>query len=795
MENNRNKISARKIALNSVFVFSILSSSIGLALAAETEEQKEPSKKARGNDVLTEVIQVTARKFQEPLASVPIAVTAFTGDQMKVLGVTETGDLANLTPNFTWNTEFGRASPQPYLRGIGSNNFNPINSGPIAIYQDGVYIGPNIAQGFATFDAERAEVLKGPQGTLYGRNSTGGLVNFISKKPEIDGGTNGYVNIELGQYETTNIETALGFDIGDTAAGRIAVVRNLNGGTFDNKNPDIDEDVNVIDDVALRASFLYEPSDDLSVLFNYHYGKSSPDTAPFKQIALFEPGTWDPCLSEPALGANCAAGDSEVDIAPGLFETAKNKDSEHVETSGAFLQIEYYFTDDLSLSSVTSYDTAELARLDDADDTITQLEMDHYSDDFTFYSQELRLTSDSADVTWQAGLYYYNESNEGILAFTNPIWDNGEANAHAVDTESYAIFGNLGFDITEKLRMGLGLRWSYEEKDVKQYDGFQVTTGDNSLLKSIDDPRVLRNTIASGTTGAKDFSETTGRISLDYTTDAGDLIYASISRGFKGGDVAGSALINGWNGLDEARDPAVVADFKTQTQIVEPEILDAIEIGFKGSFPDQNIRVSAAAFYYEYKDQQQTLLQPDPTGSSPVGIATLSNAATSKIPGLEAEIIYTPTYNWYIQGTLGLLDPTYDDFKSPLEGGEDYSGNQISLTPKYEFTGLARYQYEIDSGGLAFQLGFSAKGSVFFQPVNDDTQAGALMQEDSLVLWNGRISYTPNDGNWNVAIIGKNLTNEKYFGSGFDVSSLGWVAVKPGARQYFGVQFNYDFSD
>lgn len=117
------------------------------------------------------------------------------------LGVKNAGDIATFTPNFTWSTEFGMASSQPYLRGIGTNNFSPINNRPIAVYQNNVFIGPNVAQGFAIFDTERAEVLKGTQGTLYGRNSTGGLVNFISRKSEVVGGNRGYVTIEIGSFE------------------------------------------------------------------------------------------------------------------------------------------------------------------------------------------------------------------------------------------------------------------------------------------------------------------------------------------------------------------------------------------------------------------------------------------------------------------------------------------------------------------------------------------------------------------------------------------------------------------
>jgi len=778
-------INSRKVALVSSITLAVAIWGVNTSAYAQS-------------DVLTDEIIVTARKKSETLATVPIAVSAYSGEVLKVLGVQEAGDIALITPNFTWNTEFGRASPQPYLRGIGTNNFAPINSGPIAVYQDGVFIGPNIAQGFATFDVERAEVLKGPQGTLYGRNSTGGLINFVSNKPIVGGGTRGDVSVELGQYGTTNFEGAIGFDLGDKAAIRFAGMRNHNTGTFTNINPAVDDDeVNSIDDWGFRGGLAIEPSDKVNMLFNVHYGLAEPDTAPFKQIGLFEPGTIaDPCTDTPGFGANCGAlfNGGVVDD-PDIFTTGKNPDSERVETFGAFAQFDVELSDSLTLHSITSYDEADLARVDDADDTIVQLEVDFYFDEFTFFSQELRLSGQQENFNWQAGAYYYDESNEGILAFTNPIFGGGEANAHAVDTLSYAVFGNAEYELNDNWRLSGGLRWTYEEKDVQQYDVFQLTVAaeDPAILTSINDPRVLRNTIASGTTGKRDFDEITGRISLDYTFDNGNLVYASASRGFKGGDVVGAGLIFEFDLIDDARDPAAVAQLREETQIVEPEILDALEIGFKGDLIENILQLNAAAFYYDYKNQQQTTLQPDPNGGvGDIGITRLSNAARSKFPGVEAEFIFTPNDNWYFTASGGWIDAKYDEFGNPLAGGEDFSGNQTPLTARTELALLGRYRHELAGGSeVAFQLQGTHKGRTFFQ----SQQADTLLREGAVNLLNGRVSYTSAEGNWGVAVFGRNLTNEKYFGSGFDVSGLGYVAVKPGPRRYIGGEFTYKFGE
>lgn len=763
-----------------------------------------------------EEVVVQARKREESMQDVPIAVSAFSGDMLNDLGVKNAGDIAMFTPNFTWHTEFGMASPQPYLRGIGTNNFAPINNGPIAVYQDNVFIGPNIAQGFATFDTERAEVLKGPQGTLYGRNSTGGLINFISRKPEIGGGTNGYIKAEVGSFETTNVEGAYGFELGDKAAARVAFVRNYNKGAVDNINTDADEDkTGSVDDMAARFQVAIEPSDELSVLVNTHYGQSTPDTAPFKNIGLqaVNPNfatdgiNPDPCPN-PGLGSGC------TDLFTGFVDdsdihtTSRTDDFEDVKTYGAFLQLTYDLNDEVTLNSLTSYDYAEIRRWDDADDGAVALEDDFYADDFDFWSQELRLSGMSEDANWHVGLYYYNEAVEGVQIWTNPIFGTGEGNEHEIETTSYAVFGQYDFNLTDNLRMGMGLRWTYEEKDIQKYNGYLalVSVGDG-FLEDIGEVNVSPDYgVTVGTPNSMDWDEITGRVSLDYTTDAGNLIYAALSRGFKGGDVNGAAFLDdyltaadrgacapgdeGPNGPDD-RCQSTIDAFQGKIIPVDPEILDAFEIGFKGDFLDGNLRLNAAAFYYIYKEQQNTILQPNPAAVSGPGITTLSNAGRSEIPGVEVELIYTPTDEWYLQLNAGILDPEYEEFKSPIAGGNDFSGNQISLTPEHSVSALVRYDQDLRSGAtIAYQVDVTYQSSTFFQPSNTP-----VLSEGGYSVWGARVSYTDPSDKWTAAIHAKNLGDKEYFGSGFDVSALGYMALKPGQQRYIGASLDYRFGE
>ncbi|MCR8923143.1 TonB-dependent receptor [Dasania sp. GY-MA-18] len=758
-----------------------------------------------------EELIVSARKQAETAQDVPIAVTAISGDMMTSLGVSEAGDIALYTPNFTWHTEFGRASPQPYMRGIGTNNFAPINNGPIAIYQDGVFIGPNIAQGFATFDVERVEVLKGPQGTLYGRNSTGGLINFISVKPEIGQEPSGYINVEVGSHDTKNFEGAFGFSMGDQFAGRVSVLRATSDGPFDNINPESNGEAGQIDDFAARAQLLFDNNEGLTILTNYHYGKAEPDTAPFKQLSLQDAADPSQPCANPGVGRTGCS-----DIYTGfvedsdIFKTQKADDFEHVDTEGLLVRIDYEINYDMSLYSASSYDEASLRRYDDTDDGPFGLENDYYADDFRWYSQELGIANQSDTAMWHLGTYYYNEKVHGAQLWTNPIFGTGEGNEHEIETTSYALFGQYDYDFNETWGATIGLRWSYEEKEVHKYNGFLPfinnpgNEGDGPIF-SLADARAAggideSHGVTVGTPTAKDWDEITGRISVDYNTEEGHLIYASIARGFKGGDVNGAAFMDeyvpaGVNGCS-AGDPinptaagstrcqSSVDAFNAKLEPVDPELLDAIEIGFKGDFMDGALRVNGAVFYYEYTDQQNTNLIPVPGAAAGGGNTTsLTNAGETKMPGMEIEVIATPNDAWYLQFNAGWLDAEYDKFEP------DNSGNQISLTPKSQFSGLVRYDIELDSGAIvALQTDVSWQSKTYFQPTNEK-----FLEEDAYALWGARVSYRSADSRWTTALFAKNLTDKEYYGSGFQLDFLGTKQVKPGAPRYIGLSVNYQF--
>lgn len=720
-----------------------------------------------------EVIEVTARKTVESIQEVPIAVAAFSSEGMEKLGVSDAGDIALNTPNFTWSTEFGKASPQPYLRGIGTNNFAPNNSRPVAVYQDNVFIGANVAQGFATFDLERVEVLKGPQGTLYGRNSTAGLINFISVKPVVGEDLNGHIKAEIGSFNTRKLEAAIGLPIGDDTAARFAFAVNKDDGSIKSINPDATRDAGRLDDIAARLQVVHE-TDDIEILFNSHYGASTPDTTPFKTIGLNCPeGIDKPTLGQCSTDFN---GDGNTGLpnfidSADIHETTHQDDFEDVKTWGSFLQVEWEIKANLTLTSLSAYDYAEMQRYDDLDESSLSIEFDHYNDEFNIYSQELRLSGTTGEHKWHVGAFYYDETYEGFLNFDSPYWEIGFGNTKKIETTSWAVFAQGDYVVNDAFSITAGLRYTKENKDIPYYDAYTTATpaDQNSFYHSFTDQNI-DNYEFQTTDIADDWSNVSGRLSFNYKVNEQFFTYFSVSRGFRGGDVNGVALA-----------------FEEETKPAAPETLDAIEFGWKSDLLEDSLRFNGAIFYYDYQDQQLVTVSENP--EIPVGAATLQNVGESKIKGLELDVIWLATDNLMITASLGLLDAKFDDFIVDETTDENLAGNRIPFTNESSGNIAADYEIPFNDGSYVnLQLSANYQGDVYFEAFNNP-----ILHEESLTLINAYASYVTSDEDWKFALVVKNLTDKEYFSSGFNLDFYGAHALKAGAQRYVGLTAKYSF--
>jgi len=724
-------------------------------MAVNTSAYAQNSERA---NVFDDEIVVTARRKEETLASVPIAVSAFNGEQLEALGVTNSGDVAALVPNLTWNTEFGRATPQVYLRGVGSNNFAPTNAGPVGIYQDGVIIGPNIVQGFAAFDLDRVEVLKGPQGTLFGRNSTGGLINFVSKKPVIGGGKDGYISAEVGSWGTFNFEGASTFQIGDNAAARLSLVSNNASGEYSNVNPDSNTgSAGAVSDYSGRLQLAYDNDENFSALVNIHGSFADPDVTPFIVGGTFG----SPSCANNVVFGECATAFGFVND-PDPKVTAKQDDLEQVENIGGFVELKYDFGG-FDATLLAGYDESSIARLDDVDESPASDEFDHYVQDFETFSAELRFSGETDRLDWHLGGYYFTQSSEGLLVFDFPTDTSvfgpgtgfGVGNLTEIDTDSFAVFAQGVWTLTDRARLTTGIRYTTEEVDVPRYVGFLNRTDPNqtTIYSTETDIDIAGGIIEFDVTQNETFNRVTGRLSLDYQLTDDSLVYASYARGFKGGDVNGVAVA----------DPLA-------TQIARPETVDSFELGIKSSFPNANLKFNAAAFYLDYQDQQQAVIL---AGDTAAGEPALTNAASSKIPGFEADITWTPTDAITILGAIGYIDAKFSDFVT-IDG--DFSNNRIPLVSDFQASLVGKYDFFLENDSvISAQLDGSFQSEQFFTAQNDLFPEVAALREGSYILGNASLSYSAPGDDWSAKVFVRNIANKEVLVSGFGIG--GFISI------------------
>ena len=737
-----------------------------------------------------EEIIVTAAKRAESLQDVGIAVTALQGDDIRAGNVVTPRDLFQRMPNVAVQSNSTEGQLQLSIRGVSFATFSPIGVQPVIVFQDEVALSSPATAGLFIFDSERIEVLRGPQNTLYGRNTTGGAVNFISNKPEVGGGTTGYADLSVGNYGVVDFNGAIGGEIGDRAAYRIAVQSLNTDGYWDNLNIPGDE-MGERNQNLVRAQLLYEPNERMSWLFNLHGGTSEGGQRPIKSHGLFVAG--DPG------GAPCDNLDIDdhettcVDLFGG--STNSNTDEVYSELDNDFDDIDAFGGSVRLDWSHDNFDFMSLTAIEN--NTYDHWEENDGLEDIPFvlfrqkadtdqFSQEFRFTS-SADVDrrWIAGVYFLTE--DVTFRTTVPILllfaDNGRVNQ---DTTMYSAFGQMEFDVSDALTITAGVRYVNEEKEgnaIAQFSDFALDTmgtlnpenGDLFLFENLEQFRV-------GPTAGGPFSETWdqwgGQLGLEYTTPGGALWYGHITRGEKGGQ------------FTDAPDAILQGTFSTP---VEPEEVTAFEVGFKGTFADETVQLNVAAFFNDYTNQHAQITIPTSGG----GLAsTVVNAAESEISGLEIEALFAPGNGWYIDLSLGLLDTeiTQDSVRDITMGAVVIEeGRDLTNAPDTTFNFGVTKEFELTNGAVltANVNGRYASDREF--NLVDTADVRAFTTDPSFTLINGYVEYRFGaDNQYRFSVWGKNLTDELYFNhiQEFGIGSTIGYASTP--RQY-GATFGIDF--
>jgi iron complex outermembrane receptor protein len=582
--------------------------------------------------VLEEVV-VTAQKRAQSLQDVGIAVTAFNGNQLNQLGWASAEKVTAMTPGVTTIQPNGPSSFFTNIRGVAQNDFSGDHQeSPVAVYVDDVYISAASGAGFQLFDFERVEILRGPQGTLFGRNATGGLVHYISNKPSQE--ADGYVEFTYADYDQTKLEGAIGGGLTDSVAGRVSFVRNKHDGLLENR---IGKDLNNGDDWAVRAQLLFEFGDDVEWLLSAKGAEQDVRNGPFKHSsARLNPQTG---LGEDFDGPDLTnAGDSRnpqgyqdpsSDIRQGAYNVqGYNK----IETQGLTSTLKWQIGD-MELVSITDFSHLEKEYLEDSDAGPNDFFAFFLKSDVDQFSQELRLSGETEGMRWVTGAFYLDidgdfangggASNFFAAAFPgfgldDPSLENlGLNNPFTTETTSYAIFGQLEFDLSETLTLTTGLRWSNEQKEVDYRQYFSIFDSPSSTNAVDNDGLGLGGAIWTFNTNevgnapggpafgfplitgnpndaSIDKDLITAKLGLDWQMNEDVLIYASYNRGIKAGGF--NAPLDATNFYDGTLDPSQMT--------FDEEVLDAYEIGFKLSFADGKARLNGAAFYYDYQDYQ-----------------------------------------------------------------------------------------------------------------------------------------------------------------------------------------------
>jgi iron complex outermembrane receptor protein len=734
-----------------------------------------------------ETIVVTAQKRSENIQSVPISIQAFSGQDLQNLGVKSSVDLGAVTPNVDIALVAGPGNqPIITIRGIGLNDYDTNNAGPNGVYVDEVYLSSPASQSFSTFDLDRVEVLKGPQGTLYGRNTSGGAIDFVSRKPT-DYFT-GDLHVEYSSYNTENIEGAVGGPLAPRLSGRFAFVVNESDGYVHNDLTGNSE--NGLNNYAARVMLLYKPTDDLKFLFNIHGGQVDNRPTEYRHIGDLVPGTQLNTVPTQCSVAETYAGDC-VDLfgygtPKGFDEGAYNRTQKlRINNLGASLRIDDRLGA-IDVTSITAFEHNDKIHPEDSDASPNRLLEINFGVRSNTFTQELRASQTAAKYNWVAGLYFLTENLkqnqplfvllDGDTFFGGAGYADGVA-FQAFDrsdqvTNAYAGYAQGDYAITDKLKLTLGGRYTSEQKGFN-YDGsvqFQ-SGGENNfgpLISVADTHEGLRS------------SAFNWRVALDYHLTPDILGYASAATGFKSGDFNGSFL------------SLVPVEIALQLQPVKPEHVTTYEVGAKTSFLDRRLIFDAAAFYNEYDDLQVfVLVNPPPgdaAGSLPVNV--LDNAKSAHTDGIEAQITARPISPLTASVQLGWLETRLDNYVADrAPGTPDYSGNQLPNSPRFSLAALLDYKAPLPLGTVDFQFSASYKSHQFFDTTNDP-----YITQDGYWIENIRVAFKPNQSKWEVAAFVRNLSNTQYYLDKFDLTSpFGFIQGIIGTPRFIGGEVNYRF--
>ncbi|WP_347332054.1 TonB-dependent receptor [Marinimicrobium locisalis] len=704
----------------------------GAALGAMVAASPQVS--AQSSQSVMEEVLVTAQKREQSLQDVSVAVTAFSGEAIEKMGFEEGLDITQQVPNMNFFAIFGEASsPSISLRGISLVNFSDSWESPVALYVDDVYRGNPAGSAIQLFDLKRVEVLRGPQGTLYGRNTTGGLVHYVSKKPTETFESS--ASVSYGSYAETIVEGMVSGPLADGLMARAAVKRTHNEGWQTNW---VDgEKLNDTDSYGYRLQVLRDYEDDGSWLLNVHGGRADQQSVGFAHMGYLESADESAatCSIDRIQSGLCTSATFEMtgrEAAGDHFDPEWVASSSpeglttYIDTFGSSLKVELPLAEGIEFTSVSAVEKLDKFMQDDGDGTSVVYFDEQYSVDAEQYTQEFRVNGQTAKSKWVTGFYYYDdhrdlltESPTAESARTDSWYEFSHREDVVLDSQSWAVFGQYEHDLTSELTAIAGVRYTEEKRQFEQDSG-------PSFYDEIDVQDRLEE------------DSVTGKLGLDWRVNPDTLIFGNVSTGFKSGGFSGS-----YNASLQATRP------------VEAEDVVNYELGYKQTLAGGRVRVNASLFNYEVEGYQAQVFMSVEDGS------VITNAGDVTGTGAEVEVNAQVTDNFEVIAGLGWLDTEFESDQIFKVAGDEYTldGNELPSAPNLTYNLVARYYQGLGGNGeLTYQVDYSWQDEQYLQIENDP-----YSQQSAYGLVNAKLSWMSPGGTWTVAAFANNLADEEYF--------------------------------